>query len=74
MNCCGSARSRSTNFPSAPQLRATVLLEYTGKTALSIIGPGSRNAYRFDRPGARVLVDRRDWMHFAQISVLRHVS
>lgn len=74
MNCCGSARSRSTNFPSAPQIRATVLLEYTGKTALSIVGPGSRTAYRFDRTGARVLVDQRDLAYLAQIPVLRKVG
>ena len=74
MSCCGSARSRSTNFPSAPQIRATVLFEYTGNTALNIIGPGSRTAYRFDRAGARVLVDRRDLPYFARVSVLRLVG
>jgi hypothetical protein len=74
MNCCGSARSRSTNFPSQVQMRATAMLEYTGKTALNIVGPGSRTAYRFDRAGARVLVDRRDLPYFAQIPVLRHVG
>lgn len=74
MNCCGSARSRSTNFPSAPKMQATVLFEYTGKSALSIIGPGSRIAYRFDRAGARALVDRRDLIYFAQVPVLRQMS
>lgn len=73
MNCCGSARSRSANFPSEPKIRATVLFEYTGKTALSIVGPGSRTAYRFDRPGARALVDQRDSIYFAQVPVLRKV-
>jgi hypothetical protein len=74
MNCCGSARSRSTNFPSRPQIRATALLEYTGKTAMSIIGPASHIAYRFDRSGARVLVDRRDLVYFARVHVLRQVG
>lgn len=74
MNCCGSARSRSTNLPSAPQTRATVLFEYIGNTALSIIGPGSRIAYRFDRAGARALVDRRDLIYFTQVPVLRQVG
>ncbi len=73
MNCCGSTRSRSTNFPSTPQTRAAVLFEYTGKTALSIVGPGSRSAYRFDYPGARVFVDRRDAVYFAHLPVLRRV-
>lgn len=74
MNCCGSARSRSTNFPSKPPTRSTVLLEYTGKTGLSIVGPGSRIAYRFDRTGARALVDRRDLIYFAQVPVLRQIG
>jgi hypothetical protein len=74
MNCCGSARSRSTNLPSMPQIRATLLFEYTGNTALSIVGPGSRMAYRFDRPGARALVDRRDAIYFGRLPVLRQVS
>jgi hypothetical protein len=73
MNCCGSARSRSANFPSVPQIQSTVLFEYTGKTALSIVGPGSRMAYRFDRQGARALVDRRDSIYFVQVPVLRQV-
>ena len=74
MSCCGSARIRSTNYPSAAQVRSTVLFEYTGKTALNIVGPGSRAAYRFDRPGARVLVDGRDSAHFARVPVLRQVG
>jgi hypothetical protein len=74
MSCCGSARSRSTNFPAAAQMRATVMFEYTGKTALSIVGPGSRTAYRFDRPGARALVDGRDLVYLAQVPVLRRVG
>lgn len=74
MNCCGSARSRSANFPSAPQTRTMVLFEYTGKTALSIVGPGSRIAYRFDRAGARALVDRKDVSYFAQVPVLRQIG
>ncbi len=74
MSCCGSARSRSTNFPSASQTHASVLFEYTGKTALSIIGPGSRTAYRFNHTGARVLVDRRDLRHFSQVPVLRQIG
>jgi len=73
MTCCGSAGSRSTNFPSITEIRAAVLFEYCGKTALNIVGPGSRNAYRFDQPGARALVDRRDLVYFAQVSVLRQV-
>lgn len=74
MSCCGSARGRSTNFPSQVQMRATVMFEYTGKTAMNIVGPGSRTAYRFDSAGARVLVDRRDLPYLAQVPMLRQVS
>jgi hypothetical protein len=55
-------------------MRATVMFEYTGRTALNIVGPGSRTAYRFDRPGARALVDSRDRAYLAQVPVLRQVA
>jgi hypothetical protein len=73
MTCCGSARSHSTKFPSITEIRAAVFFEYSGKTALNIVGPGSRIAYRFDHTGARALVDRRDLVYFAQVPVLRQV-
>jgi len=74
MSCCGGARRRSTNFSSLSQMRNTVLFEYTGKTALSIVGPSTRTAYRFEHAGARVLVDRRDLAYVAQVPVLRQVG
>jgi len=37
-----------------------IAFEYIGRTALTVIGPGSRTTYRFDKPGARVMVDTRD--------------
>jgi hypothetical protein len=55
-------------------MRDTVLFEYTGKTALGIVGPGTRKAYRFDHAGARALVDRKDLAYFAQVPVLRQVG
>lgn len=73
MNYCGSAIGRSTNFRSMPHHHAAVLLEYSGKSALNIVGPGSYIVYRFDRAGARALVDQRDLIYFAQIPVLRRV-
>jgi len=51
-----------------------VLFEYTGKTALSIVGPGSRTAYRFERTGARALVDPRDLAYLVRVPVLRQVG
>jgi hypothetical protein len=73
MSCCGSSRDKSKKFPAASETRTTVLLEYTGKTGLNIVGPGSRIAYRFERPGARALVDRRDLAYLASVPVLRQV-
>jgi hypothetical protein len=37
-----------------------IAFEYIGRTALTVIGPGSRTTYRFDKPGVRVMVDARD--------------
>jgi hypothetical protein len=55
-------------------MRAPVLFEYTGKTALSIVGPGSRIAYRFEHAGARILVDPRDLSYLVRVPVLRQVG
>jgi hypothetical protein len=50
---------------------STVLFEYVGQTGLTIIGPATRTSYRFDRPGARVLVDGRDRASLAGVPLLR---
>ena len=74
MNCCGSTRSRTLNAPAASRQPVTLLFEYVGRTGLTIIGPGTRTSYRFDRPGARVLVDARDRASLSAVPVLRQVS
>jgi hypothetical protein len=53
---------------------STALFEYVGKTRLAIIGPATRTGYRFDRPGARVLVDGRDRAALSSVPVLRVVG
>jgi hypothetical protein len=79
MSCCGKARNTAVPNstvaakPTSPS-GGTVVFEYTGRTALTIIGPGSRTSYRFDRPGARMLVDGRDRASLAGVPVLRQVS
>lgn len=78
MSCCGKMRNVAVQS-SVPAARAAgasaaVVFEYTGRTALTIIGPGSRTSYRFDRPGARILVDARDRASLAGVPVLRQVS
>lgn len=74
MSCCGKGRSHlsaaSNHTPSRP---ATVVFEYVGRTRVSVIGPATGTSYRFDRPGARVLVDSRDRASLSTIPLLRQV-
>jgi hypothetical protein len=51
----------------------TIVFEYVGRTRMSVIGPATRTCYRFDRPGARVLVDGRDRASLLTIPLLRQV-
>jgi hypothetical protein len=37
-----------------------VQFEYVGRTALTAVGPVSGKRYRFDHPGAVIVVDSRD--------------
>jgi len=76
MSCCGNARARvtSSTVPASSTRLATVLFEYVGQTRLSVLGPATRTTYRFDRPGARVLVDGRDRLSLASMPVLRAVG
>ncbi len=37
-----------------------ICFEYVGKTGLTVWGPVSGRRYRFDRQGARIVVDPRD--------------
>jgi hypothetical protein len=74
MSCCGKGRIRLKATASQAAGRATTLVfEYVGKTRLSVIGPATRTSYRFDRPGARVLVDGRDRASLSTIPLLRQV-
>ncbi len=74
MNCCGQSRSFMVNAQAAPAVAAGVIFEYVGRTGLTIIGPGSRTSYRFEGPGARVVVDSRDRASLGTIPVLRQVG
>ncbi len=75
MSCCGKGRSKlkapSTQMVARP---TAVVFEYVGRTRVSVIGPATRMSYRFDRPGARVLVDGRDRASLATIPLLRQVT
>ncbi|MFN8490977.1 MAG: hypothetical protein U0350_25510 [Caldilineaceae bacterium] len=47
--------------------------QYVGATGLTLKGPLSGKRYRFDSPGALVLIDPRDKRALAGVSVLRQV-
>jgi hypothetical protein len=76
MSCCGQARSRiTTGAGRAGVARSTTFLfEYVGRTRLIVIGPTTRNMYRFERTGARVLVDGRDRASLVSLPALRQVG
>ncbi len=52
------ARARPT--PVNTPRYGSVVLEYTGRGDLAVVGPATRTTYRFSQPGARVSVDGRD--------------
>ena len=54
-------------------LRFKIVLEYTGPTALTAIGPISGQRYRFPHPRARLEVDPRDRPSLAAVPHLRQI-
>lgn len=54
--------------------RPRVIFEYTGRTALAVIGGATRLRYTFIKPGARVEVDARDRASMAAVPHLRLVG
>jgi len=82
MACCGRSRAQlvgtvASAGPKAPvantQRRYTVQFEYVGTTGLTAIGPVTGRRYRFDHPGAVLVVDPRDRPGLAAIPTLRAV-
>lgn len=87
MPCCGKKRKQSRRtVPSYQALKAresappptrsvlhTVYFEYVGQTGLTALGPISGRRYRFDRPGAKLAVDKRDAPSLAAVPNLRQV-
>ena len=66
--CCGKERQQ-INEPAAPPVVVQtpgVAFEYRGPTALTVVSPITSRKYRFERPGAQVIVDPRDvsWLTF----------
>ena len=56
-----------------PVRQFVVCFEYAGHTGLSVVGGATGRYYRFDRPGARVMVDPRDRPSLAALGCLRQV-
>lgn len=88
MPCCGSQRTQFqatgppsrppnvvTNSPAvtAPVRHFVVCFEYIGQTGLTAIGGATGRRYRFDQPGARVIVDPHDRPSLATVPNLRQV-
>lgn len=55
------------------QLSSVAYFEYTGKTALTVVGPVSGMRYRFTTSCSRVAVDLRDRRYFAAVPNLVQV-
>lgn len=67
MSCCGQRRRQIVAVePPFVRVQRSVsnakvaLFEYTGTTAMTVVGPISGVKYRFGSPGARLRVDVRD--------------
>src|SRR5258708_485922 len=54
--------------------RPRVIFEYTGRTAMAVIGGTTRLRYTFIKPGARVEVDERDRVSMASVPNLKLVG
>lgn len=72
--CCGRSRIAGGARAAAGPRPAQVTFQYTGTTGLTVTQTPSGTAYRFDYPGARLLVDARDRAALARIPVLRIVG
>ncbi len=81
MSCCGKNRQSASQpleqragIPRSPTAgRSTTIpaLEYTGQTALTVLGPATGRIYRFHAAGVRLRVDPRDWATLARHPALR---
>lgn len=79
MTCCGQARQSYTSTAPVGQNAVAAagrapIFEYTGATALTVIGPATGRKYRFPRAGARLEVDARDQASVAQVPSVRRIG
>lgn len=88
MSCCGEKRAELLNTPKTsqvatqkdetpsnhkPEQETRAYFQYIGKTRLTVIGRKTRRLYRFDRPGAVALVDKKDQHSLEKVPSLRLV-
>jgi hypothetical protein len=52
---------------------AAPVFQYTGATAMTVVGGATGRTYRFDAPGARAAIDLRDQESLARVPNLRRV-
>jgi len=79
--CCGRQRMQqraamansSQRIPPPPASERSAFINLSN-AALTIHGPVTGVAYRFDRPGARVEVDARDRVLLASLRQLRQIG
>jgi hypothetical protein len=69
--CCGRARPIAITRKLDPPTQTGVEFTYTGRTSLTVRGPGTGVVYRFPMAGASVRVDRRDAEALRRVPVLR---
>lgn len=87
MSCCGQRLSQLAPTPtpvspsasnagarSAAGLFSDPVFEYVGSTSLVVTGSVTGRAYRFDRPGARLVINRHDASSFVHVPNLRHLA
>ncbi len=87
--CCGKSRAvlsqtgmvspanrgvRPSPAVASRQRSSVAYFEYTGKTALTVIGRVTRTSYRFSAPGSRLSVDLRDRAAVAAVPGLAQVQ
>lgn len=75
MSCCGNKRVKLQEGAQTkhrleengirsvrhqPTKETPIYFQYTGKTKLRVIGRVTHKLYKFDKPGAIVLIDKRD--------------
>jgi hypothetical protein len=78
---CGKKRKEysqsnalASNNAAAVSNSSSINFEYTGKTALTVIGNITRKNYRFNYPGHIQTVDHRDAHGMMSVPVLKKVN